>query len=63
MASTVGIGSILSFALSPAIAGVIADKWSYDSVLMTTFSISLIGIVSLLLTFKFKDKNPDFDYT
>ncbi|MFL2784371.1 MAG: MFS transporter [Dehalococcoidia bacterium] len=62
VASTVGIGSILSFALSPAIAGVIADKWSYDSVLMTTFSISLIGIVSLLLTFKFKDKNPDFDY-
>ena len=61
VASTVGLGSILSFALSPAIAGIIADRWNYDSVLITTFSISLIGIVSLLLTFKFKRRNPDFN--
>ena len=61
VASTVGLGSILSFALSPAIAGIIADRWNYDSVLVTTFSISLIGIVSLLLTFKFKRRNPNFN--
>ena len=56
VSSMAGMGSVWSFALAPGIAGVIAERWSYDAVLGTTFSIAVIGIIGLLTTLHLRQK-------
>tara|TARA_Y100000780_G_C13444655_1_gene324760 strand:+ start:61 stop:513 length:453 start_codon:yes stop_codon:yes gene_type:complete len=56
VSSMAGMGSVWSFALAPGIAGVIAESWSYDAVLGTTFSIAVIGIIGLLTTLHLRKK-------
>ena len=54
ISSIVGIGFVWGFAIAPGIAGKVAERWSYDEVLLTTFSASVVGIISLLLTLQLK---------
>ena len=56
VSSMAGMGSVWSFALAPGIAGVIAERWSYDAVLGSTFSIAVIGIIGLLTTLYLRQK-------
>lgn len=54
ISSIVGMGFVWGFALAPGIAGKVAERWSYDEVLLTTFSASVVGILSLLLTLQLR---------
>ena len=58
LSSMVGIGSVSGSALAPGIAGSIADRWNYDTVLITTSSISAVGLMIFLTTVVFQRKNP-----
>ena len=54
ISSIVGMGFVWGFALAPGIAGKVAERWSYDEVLLATFSASVVGILSLLLTLQLR---------
>ena len=58
LSSMVGIGSVWGSAFAPAIAGSIADRWNYDTVLLTTSSIAAVGLVSLIVTSTLQRRNP-----
>ena len=58
LSSMVGIGSVWGSAFAPGIAGSIADRWNYDTVLITTSSISAVGLMIFLITVVFQRKNP-----
>ena len=58
LSSMVGIGSVWGSAFAPGVAGSIADRWSYDTVLLTTSSIAATGLVSLIVTWRLQRKNP-----
>ena len=58
LSSMVGIGSVWGSAFAPGVAGSIADRWSYDTVLLTTSSIAATGLVSLVVTWRLQRKNP-----
>jgi len=58
LSSMVGIGSVWGSAFAPGVAGSIADRWSYDTVLLTTSSIAAVGLVSLIVTSALQKRNP-----
>jgi MFS family permease len=58
LSSMVGIGSVWGSALAPGVAGSIADRWNYDAVLITTSSISAVGLMIFLTTTILQRKNP-----
>ena len=58
LSSMVGIGSVWGSAFAPGVAGSIADRWSYDTVLLTTSSIAAVGLVSLIVTSTLQRRNP-----
>lgn len=58
LSSMVGIGSVWGSAFAPGVAGSIADRWSYDTVLLTTSSIAAVGLVSLIVTSALQRRNP-----
>jgi len=58
LSSMVGVGTVLGSAFAPGIAGSIADRWNYDTVLLTTSSIAAVGLVSLIVTSTLHRRNP-----
>ena len=52
--SLTSMGFVWGFAVAPAIAGWIAEIWSYDAVLITTTFVSILGLISLSFSKRFQ---------
>ena len=58
LSSMVMMGSLWGSAFAPGIAGSIADRWNYDTVLITTSSIAAFGVIILMVTSTLQRKSP-----
>jgi len=55
-ASLVGVGWMLGFALAPAAGGIIATKWSYNTLTYSAMTLAVLGLITLIFTINLTKK-------